>query len=177
MADNAAAAPANDASIDSNESVIPFALTPAIAHNEPVNLPDQWGIMIYQDAVTPLSRMSKYNLDASHLPILLFTLAQKVTEQGWENIIDIPKVANLGKEFLIKHYGTIKLNHIRIHTNEYVATPMQQAQSSYWLFLCLWASMSDKALNPLHSFEEEYTIKVAFERFSSGACFLKIIIR
>jgi hypothetical protein len=52
MADNAAAAPANEAGIDSDKSIIPFALTPAIC-NEPVNLPDQWGVMISTKMLSP----------------------------------------------------------------------------------------------------------------------------
>ena len=149
-----------------------FALSPALAYNEYIDLKTYTGMKLFRAAIQPLEY--KFDCRSGDLKVFLAQVEQRVDLQGWSTITEIPPDLTKPDDTidLVSSYGRITLQQVRDHAAQYVRNECRAAQDSRHMFECLWSSLTKEGIAKLGIYQHKFTVHGR----KSGACLLKVII-
>jgi hypothetical protein len=124
----------------------PFALTPAEAQQNVVDLSTSVGLKLYKQIVTPL--LTPFDGSADKLMVFLSSVADKAASSGWNaNLLQIsnqdpiqPQVKNL-----IQQHRMLTMENVRAHATNYIGQQSRVAQNSRWMYEFLRDSLTESA--------------------------------
>jgi hypothetical protein len=155
---------------------VPFALAPAlVGQAQLIDYSTSEGVKVYKTARAELP--SKFDVTSENLRSFLEHIQNRAREQGWNDIFDIPEdpvnapLANTTS--LLTAYGTISLERIQLHAQQYVALPTRAAQESFQVYQCLMNSLTDEGMDKVTLRSEDYFIN----DIPAGVPLLKVIIQ
>ena len=157
---------------------VPFALTPAMAHEGIIDYTTARGRKMYAAATSKLSE-DLYDCNAEDLYAFLKALRERAREYGWETpgvgIMSIPDNHVNPTDFksLTDNHGEIDLESIREFEESYIQGRSRSAQDAAMLYKCLMNSISKEGKRKILVWEDQYQIGA----YGSGNLLLKIIVR
>lgn len=151
----------------------PFALTPAQAQHNVIDLSTSSGIKLHKQIVTPLVTL----FDGAHNKLMTFLAAvsERATACNWTqtllNISDqgVPTPRDLN---LLSQHRMLSLENVHAHANTYVGQQTRQAQDAAWMYEFLRDSLTEAARSRVALRSSYFTIGGT----SDGPSYLKTIL-
>ena len=167
-ANQAAAAMAAAAAAGPPQGPAPFALTPAQANPGYLDYSTTNHVKLYYKAIAPLTE--KFDLAPANLRGFIQAFADKAIEMNWGATLTVP-VGN-GQQDLVKHYGSVTIEQVRVHATTYLQGHTRNAQNSSQIYSCLSESLTAEAKNKV-ALE---TPKFCINDTNDGLLYFKVIV-
>ena len=151
----------------------PFALTPALANQNVIDLASAQGIKLYKSITTPLD--NKFDGTSSELVLFMDELRRKADENGWNHTLlrvsdrhpITPTIRNL-----LVHHRLLDIEDVRAHAQTYIGTPARVAQDSNMMYIFIRDSLSKGARSKMATEHAQYDINGT----PDGPCYLKALL-
>lgn len=153
--------------------VVPFALTPARANQDVIDMSLSNGIKLYKAITTPLE--TKFDGSSGKLLAFLDDLDQKASRYGWtENLLSIndQDPVNPQDRNLLQHHRMLTIENVQAHATTYVGTQTRIAQDASMMYEFLRDSLTEGARARLATDSVKYTIN----GLRNGPCYLKTLL-
>jgi hypothetical protein len=151
----------------------PFALSPAQASSEVIDFSQPAGAKLFKSATEKLT--TTFDCEPENLHLFLVQLRDRSNTFDWNTIMLIPKGGDEeNPKDLIESYGELSHADVRRHADSYVHTETRMAQDSYLLYLCIMASLSDKAQKKVHTRGSSFPFMIGNK--GVGTLLLKVVI-
>ena len=147
----------------------PFALTPAMVNNNPLDFTQVQAIKLFYKATQALEIV--YDLSTDKLKLFLESFKQRAIESNWWNTLNIEVEGT--RYNLVDHYGMLTYDNVYRKALMYYGTQTRDAQNSVQIFTCLTNSLTQEAKARVFVESQRYTL----HQTSDGLLFLKIIIQ
>jgi hypothetical protein len=151
----------------------PFALTPALANQNVIDLASPQGIKLYKAITTPLA--TKFDGSSRKLVLFMDELRHKADEYGWNHTLlsvsDQHPVTPTVRNLLV-HHRLITMANVRAHATTYIGTQERVAQDSHMMYRFLTDSLSEGARSRMANEHAQYNIN----GIPDGPCYLKAIL-
>ncbi len=156
---------------------IPFALSPALVTNQPIDYSTRTGQALYVAGIAALDEDNRFDASATNLRVFLTQITDRSNKMGWSTILNVPDDVEdpLGAaKFLPHRYGELTLEHVR-HYAEQVIVGVQSraAQDSAMLYHCIVNSLTTDAWARISLHSEDYLVN----NVPDGLCLLRVVIR
>jgi hypothetical protein len=138
----------------------PFALTPARANQDVIDLTKTNGIKLYKAITTPLD--IKFDGSSNKLLQFLDNVGQKASNYGWNDAllsISNQDAINPQNHNLLRHHRMLSLENVRAHASTYVQTQTRLAQDSSMMYEFLRDSLTSGACARLSTDAGKYLVK------------------
>ena len=151
----------------------PFALTPALANRNVIDLLSPSGIKLYKSITTPLD--TKFDGTAKELILFMDELRRKAEDFGWnQDLLQIsdqhpvhPTIRNL-----LSFHRLIEIEDVQAHARTYIGTQSRLAQDSNMMYHFIKDSLSKGARKRMAMEHQQYDIQGTRD----GPCFLKALL-
>ena len=159
-----------------------FALSPAVAVVGLLDFTKSEHSKIYKSGIRAVTD-TPFDCETEGLFQFLREVQDRASEMGWMDGIlnvDITEEGDEDEETLsnlIENYGTLTLEQVIAHEEEYINTEFHEAQDTYMLYQCLMSSLSPEAKKKIMLWSEQYQLDMNDTKYSSGVALLKVIIR
>jgi hypothetical protein len=150
-----------------------FALTPAQAQQNVINLTTPAGIKIYERIVTPL--VTPFDGSPNKLTTFLSAVSDRATSCNWNaNLLSISNqdAVNPRDLNLVTQHRMLSLQNVRTHAATYVGLATRTAQDSIWMYEFLRDSLTVEARTRVALQSNSYMIQGT----PDGPCYLKVIL-
>jgi hypothetical protein len=151
----------------------PFALTPALANQNAIDLSSSQGIKLYKAITTPLA--TKFDGSSRKLVLFMDELRHKADEYGWNHTLlsvsDQHPITPTNRNLLL-HHRLITMDNVRAHATVYIGTQQRVAQDSNMMYVFLRDSLTEGARSRMANEHEKYDINGT----PDGPCYLKTIL-
>jgi hypothetical protein len=148
----------------------PFALTPALANQNVMDLASTQGIKLYKSIITPLD--IKFDGTSRKLVLFMDELRHKADENGWNHTLlsvsDRHPITPTTRNLLLVHHRLMTIDDVRAHAEAYIGTPARVAQDSNMMYMFIRDSLSEGARLKMANEHAQYDIK---NGISSGATY------
>jgi hypothetical protein len=151
----------------------PFALTPAEAQQNVVDLSTSTGLKLYKQIVTPLA--TPFDGSADKLMVFLSSVTDKAASSGWNaGLLQISNQdpINPQERNLIQQHRMLTMENVRAHAANYIGQPTRRAQDSRWMYEFLRDSLTESARLRIALQPEAYQVN----GINDGPCYLKMIL-
>lgn len=151
----------------------PFALTPAQAHQDVIDLSTTAGIKLHRGIVTPL--MTKFDGAENRLTSFLNAVTDRAIAANWWNtLLRISNQAPVNPRVLhlITQHRMLSLQNIRAHAATYVGQHTRRAQDASFMYEFLRDSLTEGARTRLALQARHFVI----QDFYDGPSYLKVIL-
>ena len=161
---------------------VAFALSPAVAVVGLLDFTKSEHSKIYKSGIRAVTD-TPFDCETEGLFQFLREVQDRASEMGWMDGIlnvDITEEGDEDEETLsnlIENYGTLTLEQVIAHEEEYINTESREAQDTYMLYQCLMSSLSPEAKKKIMLWSEQYQLDMDDTKYSSGVALLKVIIR
>jgi hypothetical protein len=140
-------------------AVVPFAVTPAQAQQDVVDLSTSAGLKLYKQIVTPLPTL----FDGSPNKVMTFLAAVSVraASSSWNaNLLNVSNQdpTNPRDLNLVLQHCMLSLENVRAHAVTYVNQPTRVAQDAAWMYEFLRESLTESAHTRVAMQAEQYTV-------------------
>ena len=151
----------------------PFALSPALANTNTIDLFTASGIKLYKSIIVPLDH--KFDGSPKELTLFLEEIGRRAETSGWNE--ELLRVSDLDpvtptEHNLLSFHRMITIEHVRVHAQAYIGTPSRLAQDSKMMYEFLQGSISSGAKKRMAMQHYEYDI----DGIPDGPCFLKALL-
>jgi hypothetical protein len=151
----------------------PFALTPALANRNVIDLLSAPGIKLYKSITTPLD--NKFDGTAKELVLFMDELRRKAEEYGWnQDLLQVsdrhpvtPTIRNL-----LSFHCLIDIEDVQAHARTYIGTQSRIAQDSSMMYIFIKDSLTKGARTKMATEHQQYDINGT----PDGPCFLKALL-
>jgi hypothetical protein len=160
-------------SVQAPVPVGPFALTPARANQDVINLTKTNGIKLYKAITMPLE--IKFDGSSNKLLQFLDDVRQKASNYGWNNAllsISDQDAVNPQNHNLLHHHHMLSSENICAHASYYVQTQTRLAQDSLMMYEFLRDSLTSRARARLSTDAGKYLVNGT----EDGPCYLKNLL-
>jgi hypothetical protein len=151
----------------------PFALTPALAQLNVINMMTTAGIKLYKAIVTAL--VTPFDGSLSKLQAFLDEVRQRASDSGWTaNLLSISNQdpVNPVSYNLILHHQMLTLDNVCAHAATYVGQQTRLAQDSFMMYEFLRNSLTDSARIRLSVESDKFEIN----NIQDGPSYLKVLL-
>ena len=148
---------------------VPFALTPALISNEPLNYTVQQDIKLYHKAVALLE--VTFNVEAGTLKLFLENFRQRAVASNWMRTLTIERQGQIYN--LVDHYGILSYQDVMDRALDYLGQNSRDAQNSMMIFNCLSNSLTDIGKTKVYVEHQRYTVNGV----TDGLLLLKVIVQ
>ena len=150
----------------------PFALTPAQAQHDVIDLSSSTGIKLYKQIVSPLT--VPFDGSPKKLVTFLSSVSDKATTSGWGALLTVNNQALVNPEDrnLISQHRMLTIENVRAKAMTYVGQQTRMAQDARWMFEFLKDSLTESARMRVMLQPDHYRIN----GIDDGPCFLKMIL-
>ena len=151
----------------------PFALSPALANRNVIDLLAAPGIKLYKSITAPLD--NKFDGSAKELTLFMDELRRKSEESGWN--LDLLQVSDRDpitptNRYLLSLHRLISIEDVQAHAQVYIGTQSRLAQDSEMMYVFLQGSLAKGAKRRMALQHHEYDINGT----PDGPCFLKALL-
>jgi hypothetical protein len=151
----------------------PFALTPALANQNVLDLTTAQGIKLYKSITTPL--LNTFDGSTKELVLFMDELKHKADEHGWNSALlrvsdrlpPTPTIRNL-----LVYHRLIDIADVRAHAQSYIGTDTRVAQDSHMMYVFIRDSLSKDAKAKMATEHEQYDVAGT----PDGPCYLKALL-
>lgn len=151
----------------------PFALTPALAQVDVIDMSTTAGIKLHKTIVAPLS--NPFDGTPSKLMTFLEDVKQRASDCGWDlQLLQVDNQATVNNQVLnlITSHRMLSIENVRAHAAAYVGQQTRLAQDSFMLYEFLRDSLTDSAR--IRISVEDSKFKVNGTR--DGPSYLKVVL-
>ena len=151
----------------------PFALTPAQAQQNVVDLTTSSGIKLHKQIVTPL--LTLFDGAPNKLTNFLAAIAERAIACNWNQTlltISDQKAPNPRDLHLLSQHRMLTLENVHAKANTYVGQQTRQAQDAAWMYEFLRDSLTEAARNRVALRSTHFTIQGTLD----GPSYLKTIL-
>ena len=151
----------------------PFALTPALANQNIIDLSSTKGIKLYKSITTPLD--IKFDGSSKELVLFMDELKHKADENGWNDMllrVSDRHPVNPTFRNLITNHRLIDIEDVRAHAQTYIGTQARVAQDSNMMYIFIRDSLSKGARSKMATEHVQYDINGT----PDGPCYLKALL-
>ena len=151
----------------------PFALTPALAMPNVIDLSTSTGIKLYKKITEPLE--VPFDGTPSKLSAFLDNVAQCARDSGWNGtILNISNQSAVNPQVfnLVTHHHLLTIENVRAHAATYVSRQTRAAQDAAWMYEFLRDSVTESARVCLSVEKAKFTINDN----PDGPCYLKTLL-
>ena len=113
----------------------PFALTPALAMPDVIDLSTSTGIKLYKKITEPLEIL--FDGTPAKLSSFLDSIAQRARDSGWDTTIlriNNQSIVNPQAFHLVTHHRLLTIENVRAHALTYIGQPVRAAQDAAWMY-------------------------------------------
>ena len=147
----------------------PFALTPAMVDNNPLDFTQVQAIKLFYKASQALEIV--YDLSTDRLKLFLESFRQRAIESNWWQTLQVNRD---GMNYnLVDHYGVLTYEEVRQRVQMYQGTNTRNAQNAIQIFTCLSNSLTPDAKSRVFVEADKYNVNNS----PDGLLFLKVIIQ
>jgi hypothetical protein len=151
----------------------PFALTPALANQNVIDLLSPQGIKLYKSITTPLA--NKFDGSSRKLVLFMDEIHHKADEYGWNttllSISDQNPVAPRQRNLLL-HHRLVTMENVRAHAMVYIGAHERVAQDSNMMYLFIRDSLTEGARSRMANEHAQYDVNGT----PDGPCSLKALL-
>ena len=119
-----------------------FALTPAQANQNILDLSSAAGQKLYKAAIAPLTTL--FDGTAATICMFLSDVAARAESFHWHNILNVPDAMGVPCSLITAH-RLLTLQDIRNHTATYANQQVRDVQNSYMMYEFLCGSLGEEA--------------------------------
>lgn len=151
----------------------PFALTPATANQDDIDLTSATGIKLYKTITLPLE--TKFDGSPGKLLSFMDNLHQKASCFGWNQellAISNQHPANPQQRNLLTNHHMLMMENVQVHAAAYIGTQTRQAQNASMMYEFLRDSMTEGVCTRMSTDATKYTVQGT----EDGPCYLKAIL-
>ena len=151
----------------------PFALTPALANQNVIDLTSAQGIKLYKSITNPLD--NKFDGSSKELILFMDELQHKADENGWNHTllrVSNRHPINPTRRNLLMHHRMIDIEDVRAHAETYIGTQARVAQDSNMMYIFIRDSLSKGARLKMATEHVQYDINGT----PDGPCYLKALL-
>ena len=156
---------------------MPFALSPALVSNDPIDYATREGQAVYRTGIAALDDDNRFEGTATGLRHFLSLVETRAGMMGWGTILTVPDNPQqpLGAaKPLLTRYGELTLAHCREFVDANVVGQQNRAaQDLAMLYQCLVNSLTPAAWSRISLHHADYTVNGT----PDGVCLLRVIIR
>lgn len=150
----------------------PFALTPAQARQNVIDLSSSSGIKLHKQIVTPLT--TPFDGASHKLSAFLAAVSERANACNWtQTLLQISdQGAPPTNRSLIAQHRMLSLENVHAHAATYVGQPTRQAQDASWMYEFLRDSLTEAARTRVALRSEQFIVQGA----NDGPSYLKTIL-
>ena len=151
----------------------PFALTPALAMPDVVDLSTSTGIKLYKKITEPLE--TPFDGTPSKLSSFLDNVSQRARDSGWNATIlriSNQSVVNPQVYHLVTHHRLLTIENVRANAMTYVGQPIRAAQDAAWMYEFIRDSLTENAKVRLAVEKDKFMIN----DYPDGPSYLKALL-
>lgn len=151
----------------------PFALTPAQALQNVIDLTTTAGIKLHKQIVTPLA--TPFNGSVDKLTPFLAAVSDRAASSNWNAAllqVSNQDALNPAHHNLITQHRMVSLMNVRAHAAQYIGQPSRLAQDSSWMYEFLRESLTEDARTKISLLRDQYVVQGT----PDGPCYLKVIL-
>lgn len=151
----------------------PFALTPAQAQQNVIDLTTAAGIKLHKQIVTPLATPFSGSVDK--LMPFLAAVSDRAASSNWNaGLLQVSNqdATNPIQHNLITQHRMLTLANVRAHAAQYVGQQTRMAQDSAWMYEFLRESLTEDARTRVSLLRDSYVVQGT----PDGPCYLKVIL-
>ena len=151
----------------------PFALTPATATQNVIDLTHSSGIKLYKVITTPLE--TKYDGSTNKLLAFLTEIELKAANYGWNDallLINDQNPVTPQERNLLQNHRLLTIANVRAHAAAYTGTQTRIAQDASMMFAFLRDSLTGAARSRMDMDTAKYSVNGTRD----GPCYLKALM-
>ena len=148
-----------------------FALTPAQANQNILDLSSAAGQKLYKAAIAPLTTL--FDGTAATIRMFLSDVAARAESFHWHNILNVPDAMGVPRSLITAH-RLLTLQDVRNHAATYANQQVRDAQNSYMMYEFLRGSLGEAAKKRMANEDDKFRVTNA--HIPSGTAYLKVLL-